>query len=116
SKCIHYLVYPKVPLPMICLYAVAIALLSLLQPSFALMAAFFCFRGIVGSGQSPIAYSKAIAAWFGKERGPALGVAIAGVGIGVAIMPQIASWLIAEYGWRIAFVGMGGAILVFGFI
>ena len=116
GKAIDHFGLRKVHLPMICLYAVAIALLSLLQPSFALMTAFFCFRGIVGSGQSPIAYSKAIAAWFDKDRGLALGIAIAGVGLGVAVMPIIATHLIADYGWRLAFVGMGGAILVFGFI
>lgn len=116
GKAIDHLGLRKVHLPMICLYAVATALLSLLQPSFALMTAFFCFRGIVGSGQSPIAYSKAIAAWFDEDRGLALGIAIAGVGLGVALMPVIATHLIADYGWRIAFVGMGGAILVFGFI
>jgi len=99
-------------LPMVCLYALATAMLSLLSPSFAIMVAFFCFRGIVGSGQSPIAYSKAIAAWFDKDRGLALGIAIAGVGIGVAIMPLIATHLIAAYGWRPAFVGLGGAIIL----
>src|SRR5579875_2498593 len=46
----------KVHLPMICLYALATGLLCLLNSSFGLMVAFFCFRGIVGSGQSPIAY------------------------------------------------------------
>jgi MFS family permease len=116
GKAIDHLGLRKVHLPMICFYALATGLLALLNTSFALMAAFFCFRGIVGSGQSPIAYSKAIAAWFDKDRGLALGIAIAGVGLGVAIMPQIAAWLITEYGWRTAFVGLGAAIIVIGFI
>jgi MFS family permease len=116
GKAVDYFGLRRVHLPMIIAYAVMIALLSTLQPSFAMMATYFGLRGIMGSGQSPIAYSKAIAAWFDKDRGLALGIAIAGVGLGVAVMPQIASYLIAVYGWRIAFVGLGGAILVFGFI
>lgn len=116
GKAIDHLGLRVVFLPMICLYALATALLSLLSTSFALMVAFFCFRGIVGSGQSPIAYSKAIAAWFDKDRGLALGIAIAGVGLGVAVMPLIATQMIAAYGWRTAFVGLGGAIIVIGFI
>ena len=116
GKALDHFGLRKIHLPMICLYALATALLAFLNSSFALMAAFFCFRGIVGSGQSPIAYSKAIAAWFDKDRGLALGIAIAGVGIGVAIMPQVASWLIGAYGWRIAFAGLGAAILLIGFI
>jgi MFS family permease len=116
GKAIDHFGLRKVHLPMICLYALSIALLGLLNTSFALMVTFFCFRGIVGSGQSPIAYSKAIAAWFDKDRGLALGVAIAGVGLGVALMPQIASWLIVEWGWREAFAGISVAIIVLGFI
>ncbi len=116
GKAIDYFGLRAVHLPMIVVYAAVTASLSLLQPSFAIFIIFFALRGIAGAGQSPIAYSKAIAAWFDKDRGLALGIAIAGVGLGVAIMPQIASYLIALYGWRIAFIGMGGAILVFGFI
>ena len=87
GKAIDHFGLRRVHLPMICFYALSIALLALLNTSFAMMATFFCFRGIVGSGQSPIAYSKAIAAWFDKDRGLALGIAIAGVGLGVAVMP-----------------------------
>src|SRR5579863_3104439 len=44
GKAIDHLGLRVVHLPMICLYALAIALLSLLSTSFALMVAFFCFR------------------------------------------------------------------------
>jgi MFS family permease len=116
GKAIDHFGLRRVHLPMICLYAVSIALLSLLDKSFALMVGFFCLRGIAGSGQSPIAYSKAIAAWFDKDRGLALGVAIAGVGLGVAVMPLLATWMITEVGWREAFAGLAAAIIVIGFI
>src|ERR1700744_3318656 len=115
GKAIDHFGLRKGHLPMICLYALAIALLSLLNTSYALLVGFFCLRGIAGSGQSPIPYSKAFAAWFDKDRGLALGIAIAGVGLGVAVMPLVATWLIAEYGWREAFVGLGCAIIVIGF-
>jgi MFS family permease len=116
GKAIDHFGLRKVHLPMICLYALSTGLLALLNSSFALMVAFFCFRGIAGSGQSPIAYSKAIAAWFDKDRGLALGVAIAGVGLGVAVMPMLATWMITQVGWREAFAGLGCAIIVLGFI
>ena len=50
-------------------------------------------------------YAKAISAWFDDRRGLALGVAMAGVGLGAIIMPQIA--LIELVGWRSAYVGLG---------
>jgi hypothetical protein len=35
--------------------------------------------------------AKAISAWFDDRRGLALGIAVAGVGLGAIIMPQIAT-------------------------
>ncbi len=116
GKCIDYFGLRRVHLPMIVVYAAVIASMSLLQGPFWLLAVFFILRGTFGAGQSPIAYSKAIAATFDKDRGLALGVAIAGVGIGVALMPLLANYLISAYGWREAFVGLGIAILVFALI
>jgi MFS family permease len=76
----------------------------------------FVFHGFFGQGQSPIGYSKALTAWFDKDRGLALGIAIAGVGLGVAIIPPFANDIIQNYGWRWGYVGMGAAILVLALI
>lgn len=116
GKAIDYFGLRVVHLPMILACAGAVAALALLEPSFAIVAALFGLRGIAAAGQSPVAYSKAIAGWFDKDRGLALGIAIAGVGLGIVIMPQIASYLIAHHGWRVGFVGMGIAVVLLGFI
>ena len=60
----------------------------------------FTLHNISGTGQSPVAYSKTLAGWFDKDRGLALGIAIAGVGLGVIVMPQYAGYMIQHYGWR----------------
>ncbi len=52
-------------------------------------------------------YAKAISAWFESTRGLALGIAMAGVGIGTALDPQIVRVLINHVGWRGAYVGLG---------
>src|SRR5262249_6734566 len=49
--------------------------------------------------------------WFDRQRGLALGLAMAGVGLGVAIVPQFAAFMIRTYGWREAYIGLGVAIL-----
>jgi MFS family permease len=116
GKAIDYFGLRVVHLPMICGFALATAAMSLLRMPFAVLALLFALHGILGSGQSPVAYSKAIAAWFDKNRGLALGIAIAGVGLGVAVVPQIASHLIVSFGWRAAYVGLGIAIIVFALI
>ena len=106
----------RVHLPMIFLFAIGTATLSLLQPAFWFMVMLFLFHGLPGQGQSPVAYSKALTAWFDKDRGLALGIAIAGVGLGVAVIPLFANYIIQNYGWRWAYVAMGGAIIVLALI
>jgi hypothetical protein len=46
----------------------------------------------------------------------ALWVGMAGVGLGVALMPQLAALLIADFGWRMAYVGMAVAVVIFAFV
>jgi len=50
--------------------------------------------------------------WFIKKRGVALGVAVAGYGLGEIISPPLAQWLISSYGWRQAAIILGIIILV----
>jgi MFS family permease len=87
-------VAPNAPLPFIVMYGIA---------------------GIFASAQSPLPYAKAVAGAFERQRGLALGVSMAGVGIGAAVLPHIASALIAAHGWRIAFIGLGAMVLVCAF-
>jgi MFS family permease len=101
---------------MIFFFAVTTAMLGLLQPAYGILALLFAVHGLFGAGQSPIAYSKAVAAWFDKDRGLALGIAIAGVGLGVAVIPTSVNWVIQHYGWRWAYPALGGAILLFALL
>lgn len=99
-------------LPMILLFALATMALSLLQPSLAVLYLLFGVQGVLSAGQTPTAYVKTISGWFDATRGLALGVAQTGVGLGVALVPQLAAVLIVGHGWRTAYVGLGWAILV----
>jgi MFS family permease len=116
GKAIDHFGIKVVHLPMIAAYAVATAMLALMPPSLPIVVALYCLHNITGAGQSPVAYSKTIAGWFDKERGLALGIAIAGVGLGVIIIPQFAGYMIVHYGWREAYVAVGIAIFVLAFI
>ncbi len=48
-----------------------------------------------------------IAARFDKARGLALAVALSGAPLAAMIQPKLATWLIAELGWRHAFMAVG---------
>ena len=46
----------------------------------------------------------------------ALGIATAGVGLGVIVVPQLSAFLIAHFGWRMGYIGLGIAILVIAWL
>jgi MFS family permease len=103
----------RIMLPGLFLYALATASYGLLQASpFFFTFLIFGLTGLVGGVQSPIPYAAVIAQWFDRQRGLALGIGMAGVGLGVALMPQLAALLIGAVGWRLAYVGLAVAVLV----
>ena len=103
----------RIMIPGLFLYALATASYGLIQASPLLFSFFiFALTGLVGGVQSPIPYAAVIAQWFDRERGLALGIGTAGVGLGVALVPQLAALLIDLFGWRLAYVGLAVAVLV----
>lgn len=48
-----------------------------------------------------------VGAWFDKRRTAALGVAVAGIGVGTLVGAPLADWLVDDFGWRDAYVMMG---------
>lgn len=103
-------------LPAIVLFAITTAARSLLTSSILLLFIIFAIGGVTGAGQSTTPYSKIITAHFDKQRGLALGIVLAGVGLGTAIVPQYSSFLLRHFGWRVGFLGLGVLILVLAFI
>ena len=67
---------------------------------------------LLGAGTLPLAYSRIIVAWFEKRRGLALGIALSGFGVGAALVPALASWMIGLWGWREAYLVFGGLIVL----
>lgn len=106
----------KVLLPAIVLFAISVAMRSFATSSILLLFVIFGIGGIAGTGQSTTGYSKLIAANFDKDRGLALGLTLGGVGLGTAIVPQYARYLLVHFGWRHAYWGVGALIMVLAFI
>jgi MFS family permease len=99
-----------VSLPVTFIYGIALACFALLTPTsvWLLFVLFGCASGF-GACVGPIVYSKAITAWFDKERGFALGIATCGVGLGTFVMPMMAQFFISEFGWRVGYIAVGVA-------
>lgn len=56
--------------------------------------------GFVSIGSTPVGWSRAINLWFFKNRGLALGIMLLGTSLAALVVPRIAVWSIAEFGWR----------------
>ena len=70
----------------------------------------YLFYGvIVGMGQSVVdtPVLATLARWFDKKRGMAIGVSKVGAGIGIMIIPLLATWLITTFGWRDTYIIIG---------
>jgi MFS family permease len=94
------------------LYAVMLAIASQLVSSPATLYACYFGIAILGAGASPVTYSKIIASQFEAKRGLALGIALSGVGVGTAIIPIIASRIIALDGWQQVYLYFGAFIAI----
>jgi predicted MFS family arabinose efflux permease len=87
-------------------FALGIAALSLTPANVAGFVVLYGFAGLLSSGQAPLPYAKAIASRFDSRRGLALGIAMAGIGIGTSVMPQVASLLLKTFSWREAYMAL----------
>jgi MFS family permease len=76
----------------------------------------FALVGFVGAVQTPIPYAVVVTQWFDRQRGLALGIATAGVGLGVALLPPFLAMLIGAFGWRYAYLGLGITVLVLAWL
>ncbi len=95
---------------------VAIGALALFGASFAALAftpaSLFAFyllwvvMGALGAGSTPVSWTRAVNAWFAHNRGLALALTLMGTGLTAALLPSLATWLIEQYGWRRAFLGI----------
>ena len=102
----------RVLIPCTVVYGVAFCCLALLKtlPEFY---AIYLALGMVGIGTTQLCYARVISAWFDKRRGIALASMMAGVGAGAIGIPPLATWLIDGFGWRFAYLILGGSVFVF---
>ena len=105
----------KIAIPSIVLFALGIMAVGYFSTSVTVFIVIYALAGIVAAGQTPLPYAKVVTSIFDKKRGLALGISMAGVGLGTALMPQIAQHLVVAVGWRTAYMALGGLILLIGF-
>lgn len=74
--------------------------------------AIFTATAALASASGPIAFTKAISAWFTVNRGRALGITMTGIGLAAALAPPLIARVIAASGWQDGYRALGVAALV----
>jgi len=102
----------RVIVPGIIVFALSLALCSLIKSllHFYLLYGIFMGAGITCIGI--ISYSAIIAHWFERKRGLASGIAVSGIGFGTFFMVPFSQYFISMLGWRFTFVLLGGLSLI----
>ncbi len=68
----------------------------------------------LGVGCAYVPAIGAVQRWFVRRRGFASGLAVSGIGVGTLVMPPLATFLIASFGWRDAYLVLGIVAAVIG--
>lgn len=94
-------------------HSVAYVLLSLNTGSLLLWYSSWALLAILGAGSLPIVWTSVLNAWFSKHRGKAIGITMAGTGLGAFFLPPITEFFISNYGWRAAYrvIGIGALVI-----
>lgn len=98
----------RIAVPGTMLFCLALGALSLAALPIWSWWLLWSFLATVGVFLSPTLWSAAISTVFSKSRGVALAVVLSGTGIGSALAPLMANYFINAYGWRMAYVALGG--------
>ena len=76
----------------------------------------FTFARIADQGLIKIGTAPAVGKWFSKFRGRATGIIFFSESAGMTIMAPVVQLVIMNYGWRTAWLMLGGGMLIFGAI
>jgi predicted MFS family arabinose efflux permease len=98
------------------LFAACLAVIAIVPQQLVWFLCAFVLAGVLGSGQTPLSYSKVVAGAFDRSRGLALAIALSGMGAGAVLLPPYAAWLASDFGWRGAFLGLAIAVAIVAFV
>ncbi len=98
---------------MVLLFGATIAAIAALPASPWLLLLDFALLGLCGAAATAMPYAIAIAGLFDRRRGLALGIVIAGGGVGSTIAPLLSRMVLARLGWRETMVALA---VLFGLV
>lgn len=97
----------RLAIPSIALTGISLAMISLVNGSLTLWFGLWFFYGVISLGTKITVWTTAISGSFDAARGMALGLAVAGAAVTQVVAPPLTQILVDNYGWRMAYVGLG---------
>jgi MFS family permease len=99
-------------------HAAAYVLISMNNGSLTYWYLSFALLAILSAGSLPIIWTTVLNSWFKQDRGKAIGITMAGTGLGAFLFPPLVEYMISNHGWRAAYqsVAVGAAILALPFV
>lgn len=88
-------------------HALGYFIISLNPNSLPIWYASWALLAVLAAGSLPIIWTSVLNGWFVKNRGKAIGITMAGTGLGAFFLPPIVEFFISEYGWRTAYRAIG---------
>ena len=102
----------KVALVTLAAFGLCFAGLAFAPASLAVFYLLWFLMGALGGGSTPVTWTRAINAWFQENRGLALAITLMGTGITAMFLPKLSTWLIENFGWRKAILGIAALPLL----
>ena len=114
SPCLGFIIdrfgVRRVLIPSVIMMGLVVASMALLSANIWHFYALYFLIPFLGAGTLPQSYSRVLIAWFERRRGIALGISLAGFGVGAMLVPVVAQLMIENYGWRMAYAGFAVAV------
>lgn len=98
----------RVVLPGIVLTAASISLFGFVNGSDTQWIVLWAIFGVIAGSIKSTAWTASVLGVFQNSKGLALGLTLSGAAVAQIVVPPLVNWLITAFGWRAAFVWMGG--------
>ena len=102
----------RVALTSIVLFALSFMTFALGNGSIGMFYVSWGLMAVFGAGTLPVTWTRAVNNRFEVRKGLALGLALLGTGVFGFLVKPLTAWLIAEHGWRAAYVVVGALPLL----
>ena len=97
--------------PSLVIFALCLAAIPMFVTELWHLAVIFLLIGTIAAGTNSVPYMPILSAWFFKYRGLAIGISIAGIGLGYAYVPLLVQFLVDNAGWRYGYYALSGIVL-----